>query len=131
MGRHSKAFRFDCVEEARDLLRLQRELRAREDGPILRQNPIVHEECYLSRQEDRGRRTQTPPPPPRHRTERPGRTRSTSVGRRRRSSRRAIETLPGGGYRVVSRAPRTVACTCCGAAPDPTKRPVAKTTNRC
>src|ERR1700693_5519791 len=52
MGRHSKGFRLDRVEEARDLLRLQRELRAREDGPILRQNPIVHEERYLSREEE-------------------------------------------------------------------------------
>src|SRR6266508_5396180 len=52
MGRHSRGFRFDGVEEARDLLRLRRELRAREDGPILRQHPIVHEERYLSRQEE-------------------------------------------------------------------------------
>jgi transposase len=78
----------------------------------------------------RGRRAQILPPPPRHRAERSALPSQLQPNEGELSSRRAIETLPGGGNRVVSRDPRTVVNPCCGAAPDPNKRPVASTTNR-
>src|SRR5260370_31537888 len=96
------------------------------DAPLLRQN----QGSPRGKARHRGRRAQTLPPPPRHRAERSAVPSQLQPNEGELSFRRAIETLPGGGNRVVSRDPRRVASKWCGAAPDPNKRPVASTTNR-